>query len=48
MKHRGTALSMIAVALLFAAAATAQTYTPLYTYPIGSGAYSGITAPSLL
>jgi uncharacterized repeat protein (TIGR03803 family) len=33
---------MIAVALLFAVAASAQTYTKLYTYPIGAGAYSGI------
>jgi len=39
---------MIAVALLFAVAASAQTYTTLYTYPIGSGAYSGITWPSLM
>ena len=47
MKHRGTVLSLIAVALLFAVAASAQTYTELYTYPIGSGAYSGIDrAPS--
>jgi uncharacterized repeat protein (TIGR03803 family) len=49
MKHRGTALSLSVVALLFAlATARAQTYNPVYTYPIGSGAYSGITWPSLL
>jgi uncharacterized repeat protein (TIGR03803 family) len=45
------ALLMIAVALSFvfaAAVAIAQTYTPLYTYPIGSGSYSGITWPSVL
>jgi hypothetical protein len=34
MKHHRTSPSMIAVTLFFAvAAATAQTYTPLYTYP---------------
>lgn len=49
MKHRGTVLSMIAVALLFTGvAATAQTYTVLNTYPIGSGAYSGILAPQVM
>jgi uncharacterized repeat protein (TIGR03803 family) len=49
MKHSPTVLSIIAVALVFTAvAATAQTYTDLFTYPIGSGAYSGITWPSLL
>src|ERR1017187_1607849 len=56
MKHHRNqlfkiALLMIAVALSFvfaAAVATAQTYTPLYTYPIGSGSYSGITWPSVL
>jgi uncharacterized repeat protein (TIGR03803 family) len=39
---------MIAAALLFAVAASAQTYTKLYTYPIGSGAYSGIQAPQVM
>lgn len=35
--------------LLFATAiATAQTYTMLYTYPIGAGAYSGIVAPQVM
>jgi uncharacterized repeat protein (TIGR03803 family) len=48
MKHRGAVLSMIAVALLYAVAATAQTYTLLHTYPIGAGAYSGIAAPQVM
>ncbi|MBZ5614427.1 MAG: IPT/TIG domain-containing protein [Acidobacteriia bacterium] len=48
MKHRGTVVSMIAVALLFAVAASGQTYTKLYTYPIGAGAYSGIGFPQVL
>jgi uncharacterized repeat protein (TIGR03803 family) len=48
MKHRGIVVSMIAVALLFAVAAGAQTYTKLYTYPIGAGAYSGIGFPQLM
>ncbi len=48
MKYRGSVLSMLAVAGLFAVAATAQTYTVLYTYPIGSGAYSGILAPQVM
>lgn len=48
MKHRGTVLSMMAVTLLLAVAASAQTYTRLYTYPIGSGAYSGIAAPQVM
>ena len=48
MEHRRTVLSMIAVALLFAVAASAQTYTKLYTYPIGSGAYSGIGFPQVM
>jgi uncharacterized repeat protein (TIGR03803 family) len=39
---------MIAVALLFAVAASAQTYTKLYTYPIGAGAYSGIGFPQVM
>jgi uncharacterized repeat protein (TIGR03803 family) len=51
MKHRGNVLSlveltMIAVTMLVAAvAANAQTFTELHTYPIGSGAWSGIRAP---
>jgi len=49
MKHRTTVLSLIAVALLFAVvAASAQTYTPLYTYPETSAGDSGIYWPSLL
>ena len=48
MKHRGTLVSMIAVALLSAVAASGQTYTKLYTYPIGSGAYSGIMIPQVM
>lgn len=49
MKHRGTVVSMIALALLFAVAgATAQTYTVLHTYPIGAGAYSGIGFPQVM
>ena len=49
MKHRGTALSLIVVALFSALAnATAQTYTPLYTYPNTDNGDSGITWPSLL
>ena len=40
MKHRGTVLSLIGLALTFAVtAASAQTYTVLHTYPVGSGAY---------
>jgi uncharacterized repeat protein (TIGR03803 family) len=52
MKRRETVLSLIAIIagalLLTAIAASAQTYTPLYTYPIGSGAYSGIGAPQVM
>lgn len=49
MKHRGTVLSLILLALLFAVAtASAQTYTVLHTYPIGAGAYSGITFPQVM
>jgi uncharacterized repeat protein (TIGR03803 family) len=48
MKHRGIALLMIAVVLLFATAATAQTYTPLYSYPQTDVGDSGITWPSVL
>lgn len=54
MKHRGSALSLVelamtVLALLFAAAAAnAQTVTELHTYPIGSGAWSGIRAPQAL
>jgi uncharacterized repeat protein (TIGR03803 family) len=48
MKNRGTVLLMIVVALFTVVAATAQTYTPLYTYPNTSSDDSGITWPSLL
>jgi uncharacterized repeat protein (TIGR03803 family) len=48
MKHYGTLLSMIAVALLFAMAANAQTYTPLYTYPETSRGNTGILPPDQL
>ena len=49
MKHRGTILSIVALTLLFAAtAASAQTVTELHTYPIGSGAWSGIRAPQAM
>ena len=56
MKHRGTALStaflilmMIAATILFAVtAASAQTYTPLYSYPQTDVGDSGITWPSVL
>ena len=49
MKHRGTARSIVAMSLLLftALAASAQTYTVLHTYPIGSGNYSGIVAPQV-
>ncbi len=48
MKHRGTVLSIFAGVLLFAVAASAQTYTVLHTYPIGSGNYSGIGWPQVM
>ena len=48
MKHRETVVSLIAVALLFAVAASAQTYTVLHAYPIGAGAYSGIGFPQVM
>src|SRR6266496_2081547 len=49
MKHRVAVLSLIALALLFVGAdATAQTYTVLHNYPIGSGAYSGIQFPQVM
>ena len=48
MKHRGTLLSLIALALLFAVAASAQTYKALYTYPNTDVNDSGITWPSVL
>ena len=48
MKHHGTVLSLIAGALLFVAAANAQTYKMLYTYPNTDANDSGITYPSVL
>jgi uncharacterized repeat protein (TIGR03803 family) len=48
MKHHGTVLSLIAGTLLFVAAADAQTYKMLYTYPNTDVNDSGITWPSVL
>jgi uncharacterized repeat protein (TIGR03803 family) len=48
MKHQRTLLSMIAVALLFAVAAHAQTYTPLYTYPQTNRGNTGILPPDVM
>jgi|HubBroStandDraft_2_1064218.scaffolds.fasta_scaffold24156_1 uncharacterized repeat protein (TIGR03803 family) len=48
MKHRGTVLSLIGVALLFVLGANAQTYKALYTYPGTDNNTSGITWPSVL
>jgi uncharacterized repeat protein (TIGR03803 family) len=49
MKHRVAVLPLIALALMFVGAdATAQTYTVLHNYPIGSGAYSGIQFPQVM
>jgi uncharacterized repeat protein (TIGR03803 family) len=48
MKHYGTVLALIAGALLFVAAANAQTYKMLYTYPNTDVNDSGITWPSVL
>ena len=48
MKHHGTVLSLIAGALLLVAAANAQTYKMLYTYPNTDVNDSGITWPSVL
>lgn len=59
MKQRGTVVSMIVLSpiklamivlalLLAAETASAQTYTVLHTYPIGSGAWSGIRAPQMM
>jgi len=48
MKHEGTLLPMIAFALvLTAASATAQSYTPLYTYPDTISNTTGVAAPAL-
>ncbi len=49
MKQRCTVLSLIGLALLLAVTtASAQTYTVLHTYPIGSGATSGIAFPQVM
>ena len=40
--------TMVATLLFANAAATAQTYAVLHTYPIGAGAYSGILAPQVM
>ena len=49
MKHQKTVLSLILLAFLLAVTvASAQTYTVLHTYPVGSGAYSGITFPQVM
>jgi uncharacterized repeat protein (TIGR03803 family) len=49
MKHHRTSPSMIAVTLFFAvAAATAQTYTPLYTYPQTNRNNTGILPPDAM
>src|SRR5580704_9047706 len=40
-------LSLVMVALLLTAAATAQTFTPLYTYPNTSNNSTGVNAPAL-
>jgi uncharacterized repeat protein (TIGR03803 family) len=49
MKHHRTSPSMIAVTLFFAvAAATAQTYTPLYTYPETNQNNTGILPPDVM
>jgi uncharacterized repeat protein (TIGR03803 family) len=48
MKHRGTVFSLIAAMFLFAtAAAIAQTYVPLYTYPNTISNTTGVAAPAL-
>jgi uncharacterized repeat protein (TIGR03803 family) len=48
MKQRGTVFSIFAGVLLLVVAASAQTYTVLHTYPIGSGNYSGIGWPQVM
>ncbi len=49
MKCQGTVLSLIGLALILTVtASSAQTYTVLHTYPIGSGAYSGIMFPQVM
>lgn len=48
MKRYAIALSIVTLNLLFAVTAAAQTYTVQYVYPIGAGAYSGITFPQIM
>lgn len=49
MEFRRTMLSLIAVTLVLASTgAGAQSYTKLYSYPIGAGAYSGVVAPQIM
>ena len=48
MKHRRILFSMIAVAVLSALAANAQTYTPLYTYPQTNRNDTGILPPDAM
>jgi uncharacterized repeat protein (TIGR03803 family) len=49
MKNRATLPSLLVLGLLFATiAASAQTYTVLHTFPIGSGATSGIAFPQVM
>src|SRR6267143_4371085 len=48
MKHHRNLLSILAVALLFAMAANAQTYTPLYTYPQNNRGNTGILPPDAM
>src|ERR1700736_5651684 len=48
MKQYRTLLSVIVVALLFAMAANAQTYNPLYTYPQTTGGNTGILPPDAM
>jgi uncharacterized repeat protein (TIGR03803 family) len=48
MKHHRNLLSVIAAALLFAVAANAQTYNPLYTYPQTKGNNTGILPPDAM
>ena len=46
--HSGLSLILMTVSICCLPAATAQTYTVLHTYPIGSGATSGIAFPQVM
>jgi uncharacterized repeat protein (TIGR03803 family) len=48
MERRRTLLSLIAVTLVVTTVANSQTYTKLYSYPIGAGASSGIGFPQIM